>query len=289
MTEPDLTLDGYQERAAATDVEGDSGDPITPLLGLAGEIGSLIAEFKKKHRPDGVPYTGFEDVVITELGDILWYLAALARRVGVSLSSVAEHNLAKTSARWLPPKGPPPTSFDEGFPEHERLPRRFAVRFTTEGDQVVIQIDSEAVGDPIDDNARVADGYRFHDVFHLGYVAVLGWSPILRALLRRKRKADPATDRAEDGARACAVEEAIAAFVFELARPYDFFEGAAHIDDAILRGVTAVAGELEVAARTPADWERAILQGFAAWRGLCASGGGLVWVDQEARTLELGR
>ena len=50
MTGYDLTLDEYQRTAAATDVEGDSDDPVVPLLGLAGEVGSLIAEFKNADR-----------------------------------------------------------------------------------------------------------------------------------------------------------------------------------------------------------------------------------------------
>ena len=284
---PPLTLDDYQQAAAEKDVERDSEHPVVPLLGLGGEVGALIAEFKKKRRPDGSAYTGFEEVVVTELGDILWYLAALARRVGVPLSTVAERNLEKTRARWLPSEGSSPLAFDAGFPEGQQLPRRFEVTFTTEEDRVVMRIGGDEIGDPIDDNARVADGYRFHDVFHLGYVAVLGWSPILRALLKRKRKGDAEIDRAEDGARACAVEEAIAAFVFETARPYDFFVGVTHIDDAILRGVRAVAGRLEVASCSPADWERAILSGFQVWRGLRDAGGGVVRVDRDIRTLEL--
>ena len=287
MTDPTLTLDEYQHAAAQTDIGHESTEPDVPLLGLAGEVGSLIAEFKKKRRPDGVAYTGFEDVVVTELGDILWYLAALARRVGVPLSTVAHANLEKTRARWLPSDGAPPLSFDDGFPEDQRLPQQFEVTFETVGDQVVMRIEGEDIGDPIDDNARFSDGYRFHDVFHLGYLAVLGWSPILRALLKRKRKADPATDRAEDGARACAVEEAIAAFVFEMARPYDFFDGGAHIDEQILRGVRAVAGGLEVAECTAGDWERAILTGFEVWRGLRDAGRGVVRVDRGERKLEL--
>lgn len=286
MTGPELTLDQYQRLAAATDLEGNSRDPAVPLLGLAGEAGALVSEFKKKRRPDGVAYSGFEDVVVTELGDILWYLAALARRVGVPLSSVAAQNLAKTRARWLATDALQP-AFDADFPEDQRLPRRFDVTFTSVGDRVVMRIAGDELGDPIDDNARVADGYRFHDVFHFSYAAVLGWSPILRALTKRKRKANPETDRVEDGARACALEEAIAAFVFEMARPYDFFEGARHVDAEILRGARAVAGGLEVASRTPGDWERAILMGFGAWRGLRDAGGGVVRVDQDARTLEL--
>jgi hypothetical protein len=286
MTDQDLTLDAYQRLAAETDVEGDSNDPVVPLLGLAGEAGALISEFKKMRRPDGVAYSGFEDVVVTELGDILWYLAALARRVGVPLSSVAAQNLVKTRARWLANDAPRRT-FDADFPDRERLPRRFDVTFTTIGDKVVVRIAGDDLGDPIDDNARVADGYRFHDVFHFGYAAVLGWSPILRALMKRKRKADTETDRVEDGARACALEEAIAAFVFEMARPYDYFDGAQHVDAEILRGARAVAGGLEVASRSPGDWERAILMGFSAWRGLRNAGGGVVRVDLGARTLEL--
>lgn len=284
MTDSYFTLDGYQAAAAETDVEGDSDDPIVPLLGLAGEVGSLISEFKKKRRPDGLAYTGFEDVVLVELGDILWYLAALARRVDLPLSKVAEQNLEKTRGRWLSSDGPA-FDLDAGFPDDQRLPRQFDVLFELRGEQVVMSISGEEIGDPIDDNARVADGYRFHDVFHLGYAAVLGWSPIFRALLRRKRKADSDTDRAEDGARACAVEEAIAAFVFEMARPYNFFIGAEHVDSDILRGVRAVAGGLEVARCTPADWERAILTGFAAWRALRDAGQGVVRVDRDSRTL----
>jgi hypothetical protein len=286
MSDQNLTLDAYQQIAAATDIEGDSRDPVVPLLGLAGEVGALIAEFKKKRRPDGLAYSGFEDVVVTELGDILWYLAALARRVGVPLGQVASQNLAKTQSRWLASETLQST-FDADFPEHQRLPRQFEVRFTEVDGRIVMRIAGDELGDPIDDNARIADGYRFHDVFHFGYAAVLGWSPILRALMKRKRKADPETDRVEDGARACAIEEAIAAFVFELARPYDFFEGAEHVDSEILRGVRAVASGLEVAGRSAGDWERAILMGFRAWRGLRDAGGGAVRVDQDARTLEV--
>jgi len=72
-----------------------------------------------------------------------------------------------------------------------------------------------------------------------------------------------------------------------MARPYEFFVGATHVDNAILRGVIAVAGRLEVAARSEADWERAILTGFGAWHGLRQAGGGVVLVDQDRRSLEL--
>jgi NTP pyrophosphatase (non-canonical NTP hydrolase) len=287
-----LTLADYQRESSLTDLEGANNDPMTPLLGLAGEVGSLIAEYKKKRRPDGVAYAGFDEVVKVELGDILWYLASLARRVDVSLDEVARLNLQKTRQRWLAPDPTRKVPLDDGFPESQRLPREFTARFTSYEDssgtlKARMQIDGEDVGDAIDDNARDSDDYRFHDAFHLGYLAVLGWSPILRSLLKRKRKDDPDTDRADDGARACATEEAITAMVFALSRPYDHFEGAERVDDKILEAVRAMTVGLEVAHRTEAEWETAILSGFTVWRALRSSGTGVVKVDMDAGLIEM--
>lgn len=281
-----LTLDDYQRSAAKTDVDPDSRDPLVPLLGLGGEVGALLTEFKKKTRADGVDYTGFDDAVATELGDILWYLATLARRSGLTLSEVADRNLRKTVGRWLPPsEGRPP--FDADFPDDQRLPRTFEVSFAVERPphghaRAQMRIAGEEVGDPIDDNSRLDDHYRFHDVFHLAYAAVLGWSPILRSLLKRKRKTDALIDRVEDGARARATEEAIAALVFQLAKPYDYFAGFKDVDDEILSTVAAVASGLEVKDRTQAEWERAILLGFSVWRELRDRDEAVLRVDLDA-------
>ena len=288
MPERHITLDEYQQLAARTDVEPDNKDPLVPLLGLAGEVGELSAEFKKQQRADGVHYTGFDEAVATELGDILWYLAALARRTGHNLSDIAQLNLKKTAARWIPPDTPR-APFDADFPAAQRLPRQFEVTFRREGDRIQMRIEGEQIGDPIDDNSHVEDHYRFHDVFHLSYAAVLGWSPIIRSLLGRKRKLDELIDRVEDGARARATEEAVAAMVFMMAEPYDFFEGQAHVDDRILTAVAAVASGLEVKDRSQAEWEEAILAGFAAWRGLREKGEGIVRVDLDARILTFDR
>ena len=43
------------------------------------------------------------------------------------------------------------------------------------------------IGDRLTDNKLEKDDYRFHDVFQLANAAILGWSPVLRALLRVKR------------------------------------------------------------------------------------------------------
>jgi len=64
------------------------------------------------------------------------------------------------------------------------------------------------LGNVLGDNAHDDDGYGWHDAFHLAHMAVLGWSPVIRGLLGRTRKEDPATDDVEDGGRAIAIEEA---------------------------------------------------------------------------------
>src|SRR5688572_21516173 len=87
----------YQERAALTDrLPENQDDPgLLPLIGLGGEVGQLMAEYKKRER-DREGYRAFRDEVEEELGDILWYAAALARRNGLDLGTIAELNLEKS-------------------------------------------------------------------------------------------------------------------------------------------------------------------------------------------------
>jgi hypothetical protein len=285
----DLTLDQYQETAAETDLDRDSTDPLIPLLGLAGEVGQLIAEYKKRVRRGGESYVGFETVMPIELGDILWYLATLTRRTGHTLSEVAHLNLSKTRDRYVTTDGTLAFSFDNGFPAEQRFPRQFIATFTTHDEggltRCRLKIEHEEYGALIDDNAHYADDYRFHDVFHIAHAAVLGWSPVLRALIKAKRRDDEYTDRVEDGARAWATEEAVTAMTFELANVWNYFDGSERVDDSILRAVKAVTARLEVGAQPSSEWERAILVGYAAWRHLRAHGGGTVAVDLDARTV----
>ncbi len=285
----DLTLDQYQEIAAETDLDRDSTDPLIPLLGLAGEVGQLIAEYKKRIRRGGESYVGFETVMPIELGDILWYLASLARRTGRTLSEVAHLNLSKTRDRYVTTDGTLAFSFDDGFTNDQRFPRRFTATFTAhvEGGltKCRLTIENEQYGALIDDNAHYADEYRFHDIFHIAHAAVLGWSPVLRSLIKAKRREDENTDRVEDGARAWATEEAVTAMIFELAKAWNYFDGSERVDDSILGAAKAVTARLEVGAQPSSEWERAILTGYAAWRHLRAHGGGVIAVDLDARTV----
>lgn len=88
MINPHLTLRAYQVHAARTDRTIGSGDPGLPVLGLFGEIGSLLSEVKKKQR-DARSYVGYEESVTEEMGDVLWYLTTIGNRAGLSLTNIA--------------------------------------------------------------------------------------------------------------------------------------------------------------------------------------------------------
>jgi NTP pyrophosphatase (non-canonical NTP hydrolase) len=286
------TLDDYQEKARETDQNRDNERGIEiALLGLAGETGSLLAEYKKKLR-DGDAYRGFEEQVGEELGDLLWYLATIASRYNLNLSELAEKNIAKTRRRFLLPNTPTPLP-DEEDPEGQRLPRTFDYSFeyeTVRGvKKIVMKGAGGRVGDAVTDNAYTDDGYRFHDVMHLSLAAHIGWSPVHRKLLM---KADPpqverrgaAKDEVEDGGRAQVIEEAIVALAYEYA------ERSAHgnvkrIDWELLKSVRRLTKNQEVRGVTEAEWERAILHGFEIWQELKKHNGGRVIGDLAARTL----
>lgn len=92
-----LTIADYATRAALTDQRSDGGSLAFPLLGLFGETGSLLSEVKKKQR-DHASYRGYAGAVVEELGDVLWYLAAVSSRAGVALTEVFAEAMPKPGA-----------------------------------------------------------------------------------------------------------------------------------------------------------------------------------------------
>ena len=179
--------------------------------------------------------------------------------------------------------------FDEGFPSSERLPRQMDILIEEDSGIVITIIDGAKFGDPLRDNRYEDDGYRFHDICHLSYASVLGWSPTLRALLRRKRKSDRRVDEVEDGGRAIVIEEGISAMVFSYAERRNFLDGAEGVNYDLLRTIKDMTSHLEVSARTEGEWERAIMTGFDIWRQVKAKGRGQIHADLERGTLELVR
>jgi NTP pyrophosphatase (non-canonical NTP hydrolase) len=294
-----MNLTDYQQQAQATD-QLPSGDPdavIVPLLGMAGEVGSLLAEYKKYLR-DKDAHVLFPNQVAEELGDILWYLANTATKFDLDLAAIAAENLAKTRDRW------PPTGhagqyrlFDDAFPAAEQLPRSFSAEIvdtvSSKGKgRITLTIDGFPAGHPMQDNSYDEDGYRFHDVFHLAHAAKLGWSPVLRGKLltpSHKRRSAPDVDEVEDGGRAIVIEEAIVAYVWEYARRHRFLDGVTTVDYPVLKTIRQLTGGLEVAARIAHDWEEAILAGYRVFREIRGQRGGAVAVDLRARSIDVVR
>lgn len=91
-------LDEYQQAALRTWKQQPQRDGIlNALLGLTGEAGEC-ADYLKK-----VLFHGHEldlERIKKEIGDVHYYCAVLAHELGLTLSDVAEENIAKLRARY---------------------------------------------------------------------------------------------------------------------------------------------------------------------------------------------
>jgi NTP pyrophosphatase (non-canonical NTP hydrolase) len=278
---PISTFSDYQAMVDRTD---ERKKVMVSLLGLVGELGDINSTFKKLILQRDSP-TLREDLR-EDLGDILWYLTSLAILYKIPLQDVARDSARKTERLYL--QGDM-NLFDEDFDDEERLPRQFSVTFTEKrnGKQLLVRImiNDVIVGDTLTDNAHKGDGYRFHDVFHLAYAAVLGWSPVTRSILRRKRKSNKRIDEIEDGGRAIVVEEAISVLVFNEAPKRAWYKEESAVDIGQLKTITRLTAGLEVHSCTAKQWKAAILQGYSVFKKLKDHCGGRVDVDLDRQSL----
>lgn len=383
-----LTFSDYAERASRTDRFAQTADSLRNLkFGFFGEVGGLLSALKKVNR-DSLQASEAE-LAGEELGDALWYLAAVAKRLGLQrgavavaamremrtrfneanaethdalelrqldamaalhcqkikrdrqilLSELAVHsgvllsssesvqhelgapsdeqlmgkllallvliaasyeldleqvacqNLEKNERRWPSSTRTYTAHFDDAYPEYEQLPRQFKFEFRERDSGHVVQsMNGVCIGDRLTDNSTEADDYRFHDVFHLAYVAHLGWSPVLRALLKLKRKSNSTVDETQDGARAIIIEEGIATWIFNHAKHRDFYADIKDgtLDYSLLKQVHSMVEGYEVERCPPWQWESAILEGFRIFREMRRPEhrGGVVSVNLDEHRIE---
>jgi NTP pyrophosphatase (non-canonical NTP hydrolase) len=71
---------------------------VVPMLGLASESGAILNVYKKYLR-DGIDLASNREFLHEELGDLLWYIAAVATACDLDLESIAESNLRRTRDR----------------------------------------------------------------------------------------------------------------------------------------------------------------------------------------------
>lgn len=110
-----MEFDEYQARAMRNKVYGYGDKIIYPALGLGNEAGEVQGKIKKVLR-DGIgdfDVTTFlgkdkdgneirvpaKQAIADELGDVLWYLAALADDIGWGLDAIAQLNIEKLDSR----------------------------------------------------------------------------------------------------------------------------------------------------------------------------------------------
>ncbi len=288
-----MTFEEYQEAAKETIQDHASNDQLSevvPFLGIIGEIGSVLTQLKIKLR-DGDSYIAYKTKLSEELGDVLWYLSTIATQNGILLDEVVDLNLTKIKDRFLATDPSEYIDFDSSYPENERFPEEFEIEFVSfiEDDKNKLKIidkrDGKLIGDPLTDNSYEDDGYRFHDIFHYGYLAILGWSPVIRKLLSLKRKSKSLVDENEDGARAQITEELISLFTYHHALEHDLLKYSDSVDSGIIKKVQNLVKNTEVKDCSGKQWERAILESYKIFNALRENNGGRVLVSKKNRSL----
>ena len=94
-----MILDEYQQLAARTLGRDRTHEQqlANAALGLTGEAGE-VAEVIKKHLFHATPLD--QDALVKELGDCLWYVAAFATVLDLSLDDIAQRNIDKLRRRY---------------------------------------------------------------------------------------------------------------------------------------------------------------------------------------------
>lgn len=89
-----MNFNEYQQKAMAFRLE--SANSPYAFMGLVGEVGELYGAIAKAMRDD----TEIDqEYVKKELGDILWFVAAITTDMNLNLSDVANKNIEKLGGR----------------------------------------------------------------------------------------------------------------------------------------------------------------------------------------------
>ncbi len=257
--------------AYTPDLEGDFDEALVKLGQLTGDL--LSVEHVLKDPEDRVAsfLKAFFDLMLV---------------LEIEFSRVLEANISKVSSRFIRPNNSDLPTFDQDLKDFEQLPQKFEIEFVqrTKCHQAM-RLRGVFLGSPLTDNINDKDGYRYHDVFHFAYAAILHWSPTFRSLLKHKRKSDPKLDEEQDGGRAIVVEEGLTAWIFTIAKENDFFSGMNGLTFDMLKNVGQFVKGYEVEECPLILWEEAILSGYEVFRKVRDNRGGVVVGDRVSRTI----
>ncbi len=207
----------------------------------------------------------------------------------LAFSDVARGNLRKARGAFIEPQAADliGLDFDSEFGIEEQLPREFKIRVNQRGSgKSYLQWNDVFIGDPLTDNIADRDGYRFHDVFHFAYAAILHWSPVIRALIKHKRKSQSRYDEEQDSGRAIVVEEGLTAWIFSRAKELNYFDNQEKVSLGILKTIEEFVSGYEVEKCPLKLWEKAILDGYSVFRQIKKNQGGWIIGNRKERTLQ---
>lgn len=285
-----MTIQDYQGKAKETIQsyrESNQEHYFLGYLGLAGEAGTVLTTLKKLLR-DGEGFGSFKDKLKEELGDVLWYVSSIASHYDLSLDEIAQNNLEKIHDRFKDIDLLRIPRFDADY--EESFPDSFVVDFIEKQGPHFLEVEMKwekgSLGDPLNDNSRAPNDYRYHDVFHLGHIAFLGWSPVMRHLMKLKRKADPIILNAEDRGRPQVAEEAVTLIIYNYAKGNKMLKASDRIDTELLRTVQQLVVDLEVSVVTANQWEKTIIESYKVFHKLLENRGGKVLISVKDRKLE---
>ena len=98
-----MNFNEYQDKAVTTAVYPAHQALPYLALGLAGEAAEVANKVKKvirgDYKDDPTEAEIALDAIAMELGDVLWYIAVLARELDTSMGAVAGANIDKLAAR----------------------------------------------------------------------------------------------------------------------------------------------------------------------------------------------
>ena len=101
VTEEVMTAEFYEMKAGQTAIFPKYKALEYLALGLTSEAGEVAGKVKKLIR-DGEDMEGLElkkIAIASEVGDVLWYCAMMAKEVGVPLNDIMKDNLKKLHGR----------------------------------------------------------------------------------------------------------------------------------------------------------------------------------------------
>lgn len=287
-----MDIKEFQKKCLETDQFDDKERSMaSSIWNLTETVGIISRLYDERARLTDTNEKEYKSKMDKKFGDVLWYVANASSCLELDLEDVALANLEKCQNRWGKKKKAA-KSFDDNYPADQQLPKKITFRIDQdEKGKVRMSVELKdggeiALGARVTDNAYFEDGYRFHDVIHMSFMAVLGWSPVMRALMNRKRKSDAKVDEVEDGARAINLEEAVSALIYEHARTVDYFKEEKHVPFELLKWIEKVIRSLEVSQLTYELWNQAIIQGYSVWRQTFDMNGGYVDCDFTKRQIK---